>query len=79
MKLYFAECKYTAPGIRLINVDANGSRLLTSFDIFATAGANTAVIKTFPVSVSNGILSVKFTSASSVANAMVSAIEIIPQ
>jgi hypothetical protein len=38
VRLHFAEIGVTGPGQRKFNVDINGQRALTDFDIFATAG-----------------------------------------
>jgi hypothetical protein len=76
--LQFAEISVTGPGQRVFNVAINGSQVLGAFDIFAQAGGMfTALDKTFTVSVTNGQLSIQFTSGS--ANLpMVNAIQIVP-
>jgi hypothetical protein len=72
----FAEIYWTKTGQRIFNVSINGTRVLTNFDIVAAAGAAlTAIDKTFPVTVTNGQITIQFTSGS--ANLpKVSAIEI---
>jgi hypothetical protein len=46
--LYFAETYVTAAGQRLFNVTINGSTVLSSFDIYASAGgSNRAIVRTF--------------------------------
>ena len=46
--LYFAETYVTAAGQRLFNVTINGSSVLSSFDIYASAGGqNRAIARTF--------------------------------
>ena len=55
--LYFAEIwpgAFTS-GARQFNVDLNGKRVLTNYDIFAEVGANRGTVKTFDVTTSNGI------------------------
>jgi hypothetical protein len=48
VRLHFAEIVFTAAGKRQFNVDINGQRVLTNFDVFAAAGAaNKAVIEEF--------------------------------
>jgi hypothetical protein len=48
VRLHMAETYWSAAGSRLFNVKINGTQVLTSFDIFATAGAkNKAVIEQF--------------------------------
>jgi Malectin domain/Chitobiase/beta-hexosaminidase C-terminal domain/Legume lectin domain len=59
--LKFAEIYYTRPGSRIFNVSINGTPVLTNFDIVATAGAAfTALDESFPVSVTNGMISIQF-------------------
>jgi hypothetical protein len=49
VRLHFAEPTFDTPALRLFNVDINGTRVLTNFDIFATAGGeDIAVVKDFP-------------------------------
>ena len=49
VRLHFAETTYNAAGQRKFNVDINGQRLLTDFDVFAEAGAkDKAVVRDFP-------------------------------
>jgi uncharacterized protein YegP (UPF0339 family) len=46
--LYFAETYLTAAGQRLFNVSINGSTVLSSFDLYASAGgANRAIARSF--------------------------------
>ena len=47
VRLHFAETKFD-PGQRKFNVDINGQRVLTDFDIAADGGKNKAVVKDFP-------------------------------
>jgi len=52
VRLHFADA-YTGP--RHINVDIEGQRVLSDYDISSDAGGvNTAVVKSFPVTVSDG-------------------------
>jgi hypothetical protein len=63
--LKFAEFYFTAAGKRIFNVAINGTPVLTNFDIIAAAGAAlTAIDKTFPVTVTNGQVTIQFTSGS---------------
>ncbi len=57
VRLYFAEIWSGAftSGARQFNVDINGQRVLTNYDIFAEVGANRGTVKTFDVTTSNGI------------------------
>jgi hypothetical protein len=45
--LHFAEFYWTAPGKRVFNVAINGTTVLSNFDIFATVGANKALVEQF--------------------------------
>ena len=48
MTLYFDENYVTAAGQRLFNVSINGTSVLSSFDIYASAGGqNRAIARTF--------------------------------
>lgn len=78
LRLHFAEVwtGATAPGARVFDVLVEGSVALDNFDIFAEAGANTALVKTLPVIVSDEMLTIDFTVV--VQNPQVSAIEIYP-
>ena len=63
--LKFAEIYWTKVGQRVFNVSINGTQVLTNFDIIAAAGAPlTAIDKTFPVTVTNGIVTIQFIQGS---------------
>jgi hypothetical protein len=48
VRLHFAEIYWTSSGQRLFDVNINGSAVLSSFDVFAAAGAaNKAVVRDF--------------------------------
>ncbi|MBD0255970.1 MAG: T9SS type A sorting domain-containing protein, partial [Cytophagales bacterium] len=64
-------------GSRKFNVDVEGARKLTEYDIFAKAGAMRAVTETFRTTVSDGVLTILF-SKGSADFARVSAIEVVP-
>lgn len=67
--------KSTRVGDRVFNVDANGVNQVAKLDVLAVAGAyRTAVTRTFPVVVSNGVLHLDFNA--SVGEAVVSNITI---
>jgi len=60
--LKFAEPVYNRAGGRQFNLAINGSPVLANFDVYAAAGAMfTAVDKTFPVTVTNGQITLSFT------------------
>jgi beta-galactosidase len=60
--LGFLDPTATAAGQRVFNVSANGVLQIANLDIFAATGAqNTAMARTFFVTVSNGMLALDFT------------------
>jgi lysophospholipase L1-like esterase len=60
--LYFAESYWTAAGQRTFNVAINGVAVLTAFDIYAAAGANRAIARTFETTAnSSGQVVIAFT------------------
>jgi len=76
VRLHFCETFFTAAGSRTFNVSVNGTRVLTDFDIFKTAGGrNIANIQEFTAPANaNGQFVIAFTSV--VNNSLVSGIEI---
>ncbi|HEY1338209.1 MAG TPA: malectin domain-containing carbohydrate-binding protein, partial [Bryobacteraceae bacterium] len=78
VNLKFAEVSMTGPGQRMFNVNINGDRALSNFDIYAAAGgALRAIDKPFTVSVTGGTITIQFFAGD--ANLpMVNAIEIAP-
>ena len=74
--LKFAELYWTAPGRRVFNVAINGSPVLTNFDILTQTSPLTALDKTFPVSVSNGVVTISFTTVAD--NAKIGSLSILP-
>jgi hypothetical protein len=70
--LKFAENNWTAAGKRVFSVTINGNTVISNLDIFANVGKNAAYDVAIPVSVTNGVLDISFTSQ--VDNAKVSAI-----
>ncbi|MCC2670997.1 MAG: hypothetical protein K0Q72_3468, partial [Armatimonadetes bacterium] len=76
LRLHFAECYFWAGG-RVFNVDVNGSRVLTNFDIVTAAGGlNRSIVKEFAVTSTGSVINVAFNRV--VDNALLSAIELIP-
>lgn len=78
VNLLFAEnsLPQQAVGARVFNVQLNGSLVLRSFDIFATVGANTAVVEGFNTTVTNGQMIIELDRL--VQNPKINAIEILP-
>lgn len=75
--LKFAETYVGGTGERVFSVYANDRPVIADLDVYKEAGGKyKAIDKTFPVSVSNGSLSLNFTS--SVEDPFVSALEIAP-
>jgi Malectin domain len=76
VRLHFAETYFSTAGSRTFNVNINGTPVLTSFDIFAAAGAkNKAVIEQFTEPAdSTGSITVTFTSV--VNTSLLSGIEV---
>lgn len=76
--LGFLEPSATAATQRVFNVAANDVPQITNLDVFSTAGAkNTAIARSFPVTVSNGMLTLDFTGVTG--KAIVSNISVIKQ
>jgi hypothetical protein len=78
VRLDFAETYWTAAGSRTFNVLINGTQVLTSFDIFATAGGgNKAVTESFTTNASSaGAVTIQFVTVKD--NAQVNGIEVQP-
>jgi N-acetylneuraminic acid mutarotase len=72
--LKFAELYWTAPGSRVFNVTMNGQAFLTNFDILSETAPNTALDKTFVVSVTGGAINLAFAAVKD--NPKVGALEI---
>ena len=72
--LKFAEIYFTSPGQRVFNIVINGSTVESAFDAVARAGPNTAVDRTFNVSVSGGQIVIQLVGV--IQNPKISAIQI---
>jgi hypothetical protein len=66
----------TAAGQRKFNVTVEGKQVLTNFDVVASAGAKTAISKSFAVTVTNGILTISLKGV--VDNAILSGFVLYP-
>ncbi len=77
VRLHFAELYQTATGKRVFNVAINGTTVLSSFDIYATAGGNyKAVVREFTANAnSSGQIAIVFTTVTD--NATIEGIEVI--
>jgi N-acetylneuraminic acid mutarotase len=76
LKLHFMDPFYAEAGFRKFDVFAENGQILNDFDIAANGGYRAAVIKSFPVSVSDGVLNLSFRGV--VENALLAAIELVP-
>src|SRR5215470_3100055 len=76
VNLYFAETNSTlqSVGARVFNVKIEGDVIFPNLDIYAAAGANTALVKSADVMVSDGNMTIEFDDV--VQSAEISAIEI---
>ena len=82
--LKFAELYYRKIGERIFHVDIEGNRVITDFDMVATAGFATAIDRTFPVQVNDGILDIHFITIEvapgiTIAHANIKAIAVLEQ
>jgi chitodextrinase len=78
VKLHFAEI-YSGTfgvGLRKFGIMIEGAVVEKSLDVFAEVGADTALISSYPVSVKDGQLNIRFVH--NVENPMISAIEVLP-
>jgi hypothetical protein len=76
VRLHFAEIYFNSAGQRVFNVSINGSKVLSNFDIYAVAGANTAYVRDFTATAnSSGQIAVQYVSVTNYAKS--SAIEIL--
>jgi hypothetical protein len=78
VNLGFAETYATAAGQRLFDVSIGGQKVLTAFDIYGTAGAATVVVKSFPATVTGGMLVIAF-EPGTIQNPKVDSIEVLPK
>lgn len=79
VKLYFAELYQPDQivGARVFNVKMQGNMVFPNLDVFALAGANTALIKSADIVVSNGAATIEFDNVKD--HSKVTAIEILPE
>jgi beta-galactosidase len=75
VRLHFAEVWFTSAGARVFNVLINGSQVITNLDIYASVGANKALVREFTIPASsNGQISIQYVNV--VNNAKSSGIEV---
>jgi hypothetical protein len=76
VELHFADTYNSTPGQRLFNVSIEGATVLQEFDIIAVVGVNTALVRTFDVDVSDGVLDIALSNGSA-GNARLDALRVI--
>lgn len=78
VRLHFAELSKTAAGQRVFNVNVEGGAMeLTGFDIYSeTGGKGRVLIKEYPVTVTDGVVTIDVFCQ--VENAQINALEILP-
>jgi hypothetical protein len=76
LKLHFVETGVTAAGQRKFDASAEGVQLLNDLDVYAAAGKNNPLVRTFTGTVSDGVLNLSLTGV--VGAATLSGIEVIP-
>ena len=77
VRLHFAELNQNGANLRTFDVQLEGSTVLSNFDIYTEAGGlDKAVARDFPVTISDGVVSLAFIKR--IQNAKISAIEILP-
>ncbi|WP_036196277.1 malectin domain-containing carbohydrate-binding protein [Nocardioides aequoreus] len=77
VRLHFAELNKTAANTRTFDVRLENATVLSNFDIWTQAGGiNRAVVRQFPVTVTDGSMTIDFIRR--IENAKISAIEILP-
>ncbi len=79
VELHFAEIWPGAHnnGVRVFGINLEGTVVENAFDIYATGGASTAVIKTYSTSVNDGMLNIDLIKG--VQNPKISAIAVLPK
>lgn len=77
--LHFSENVYTAPGQRMFDVEIEGRKVLTNFDIFANAAnrQHRAVVRNFTVQVTDGVLEIEFLHIPGYSDPTVMGIEVV--
>lgn len=78
--LHFAEIYYSVTSTRIFDVSIEGNKVLDNYDIYNKTLANTAIVETFPVTVSDGVLNIYLSALASDGGAnrpKIAAIEIL--
>ncbi|RMD65609.1 hypothetical protein D6817_05705, partial [Candidatus Pacearchaeota archaeon] len=77
VRLHFAEIYYNSNGARVFNISIENQTVESNFDIFSQVGADTALVKSYLVRVTDGSLNIKFAHIAD--NPKISAIEVFPK
>lgn len=79
VNLYFDEDRrfFARVGARVFSVKMEGAVVLSNIDIFAAAGADTALVESAAATVTNGVLDIEFVNVTQ--SARVNAIEVLPE
>jgi len=75
LRIHTSEPSFTAPGLRIFSVAAEGRPVLTNFDIWANTNEYRPVIIETPVTVIDGVLNLSFTATAD--HASVNGIEVL--
>ncbi|MCX6688738.1 MAG: PKD domain-containing protein [Methanoregula sp.] len=73
--LKFAEIYWDGSNQRIFNVNIEGTQVMSNVDLYALVGKNAAYDRTFPVTVSDGLLNINFQTLTD--NAKISSIEVV--
>lgn len=76
VELQFADTYNNAPGQRIFDVAIEGTTVLDDFDIIASVGVDTATIRRFDVTVTDGTLDIAFSNGSA-GSARIDALRVI--
>ena len=77
VNLYFAEIYFTSVGKRVFDINIEGQLVQNDLDIYSEVGYETALKKSYNVTVADGVLNIQFLHQ--IENPKISAIEILPQ
>lgn len=79
VRLHFADMRSDAAGVRLLDAWIEDAQVLSAYDAYQEAGATTAISEEFPITVSDGEITIALRrSAEATADAFINAIEILP-
>jgi Malectin domain/PA14 domain/Kelch motif/Glucose / Sorbosone dehydrogenase len=76
VRLHFAELLMQSPGARQFDVSVEGTKVLSRFDIYARASRGALITRSFPATVTDGVLDVDFKGV--VEHAVVQALDVFP-